>query len=154
MKILLRRDYSGYDATMGVLVVRDFAFQTIERAWVPDPNGPAGRKGVSCIPPGQYELFPHDSEAHPKSFALVNHRLGVYHYPQDCPPETQLVYRTAVLIHAANWAHELRGCIALGMTRRVSEDGWMVEKSREAMRLFHALVPWERGHELEIKAVP
>jgi hypothetical protein len=153
MNLLLRRDYSGYDATLGVLAVAGAAFQTIERPWVPDANGPAGRKGVSCIPPGTYQLIPHDSEAHPQSFALVNHRLGVYHYPHECPPETQSIYRTAVLIHAANWVAELRGCIALGMTRRFTENGWMVQKSRDAVKLLHELVPWEHGHEITIRGV-
>lgn len=150
MKLELVRDYTGPDCTLGSLFVSGVKFDTIERPWLPDDLCPAGRKGVSCIPVGTYRLVRHDTEAHPKSFAIVNQEMAVYHYPEEAPMGSELRVRTAVLIHAANWASELRGCIALGMKRHFSGTAWMVQNSRLAMKAFHDLVPWTNDHEIVI----
>lgn len=150
MILQLVRDYAGADCTLGRLLVNGRAFDTIERPWIPDTIGTAGRKGVSCVPAGVYSLARHHTEAHPKAFALTNPALGVFHYETDVPAGMRLVTRTAVLIHAANYASELRGCIAPGMARHAGEQ-WMVTNSRQAMRRLRELVPWTDGHSIEIR---
>lgn len=151
MRITLLRDYAALACTLGILQIDELRLQTIERPWLPDLSGPGGTKGVSCVPEGLYQLVRHDSEAHPRSFALVNPDLGVYHYPEAAPLGSELHVRTLVLIHVANWASELRGCIAPGMVRHFNGNGWMVQRSREAMTHFNDRVPWENKHELLIR---
>lgn len=149
MKIILRREttQSSADCTLGLLFVNDLTLCTIERPWVPTDKSRGGTKGISCVPPGLYRLVPHDTEAHPETWALVNEALDVVHVPSDSPSPHA---RTAVLIHAANFAHELRGCIAPGTRATRDEKGrHMVASSREAMKLIRNRLPWVE-HELEI----
>lgn len=116
---------------------------TLERPWVPAPPfasnlldpPPCGRKGVSCIPPGVYTLVPHDTDAHPDTFALVNPDLWVYHYDSDVPTWRKGKARTAVLIHPANFVEELRGCIAPGLGRAAT-GAPTVLSSRHAFNLL------------------
>jgi len=89
------------DVVLGVLNCPDGSkYQTLER----DP-----------IPVGLYQLVPHTVVNGPlhglKTFALVNHALGVYEEP--CP----LATRFAVLFHPGNWPKDSEGCILVGMTR-------------------------------------
>jgi len=142
MNLTLYRDLDNGQCTLGTLTLNGVTLQSLERAWVPGPTG--GTKGVSCVPAGTYRLVRHDTEAHPRSFALVNEELGVYHYA--VPPGKQ--GRTAVLIHVANWPTELRGCIALGMERGENS----IAKSRIAVNRFYDNVPWvDDEHTLTIE---
>ncbi len=153
MKISLVRDYLGTDCSQGKLTGITYAADTMERPWVPVPNAPCGKKGVSCIPAGTYRLVPHNSEAHPRTWALVNPSLWVYHWDEDIPAAQKGLARTVVLLHSANYASELRGCIAPGKGRHVETNGRrMVTNSRIAMSQLQALLPWGMGieHSLEI----
>lgn len=125
--ITLVRDQCGPNGTLGYIDLDvgtedDRRIYTLERPWIPAPAQlrappPCGVKGVSCIPPGIYDLVPHSTDAHPDTFALVNPDLWIYHFESDVPPTRRGVARTAVLFHPANYVEELRGCIAPGMTR-------------------------------------
>lgn len=128
---------------------------TLERPWVPalprssallEP-APCGRKGVSCVPPGIYDLVPHSSEAHPDTFALVNLDLWVYHLENQVPVWRKEYARTAVLIHPANWVEELRGCIAPGMTR-TEGPGMRVSDSRRAFDMLRMCLRGEKRIEI------
>jgi hypothetical protein len=149
MRIQLRRDNTPRsDCTLGTLTVGDKKFATIERPWVPSPLSKGGAKGVSCVPKGLYRLVRHDSEAHDPVWALVNKDLDVVHYPGDSPNSHA---RTVVLIHAANLASEVRGCIAPGMRAVVWPSGQnAVAESKKAMKLIKAAMPWTDEHEIEI----
>ena len=72
---------------------------TIEREWL--NNEPY----ISCVPDGVYELVEYKSPRFGKTFALVNHDLGVGLYQGDAK-------RYAILFHAANKPDQLQGCIA------------------------------------------
>ena len=107
-------------ATIGRLLLPGvpFALWTIERPWIPNLEAPAtavygggGTPRVSCVPDGLYRLTPHASERHPGTFQLVNEGNFVY---RDTLPAGQSWGRTGILIHAANQADELEGCIAPG----------------------------------------
>lgn len=153
MKLLLTRDYLGSDCTQGLLTCDGGHWETIERPWIPVPNAPCGKKGLSCIPVGIYTLEKHNSKTYPHSFALVNRDLWVYHFDGDVPVDRRGVARTLVLIHASNLARELRGCIAPGRGRAIDKAGVRsVIKSRLAMADIMALVPWtsKETHMLEI----
>lgn len=142
MNLLLRRDVSAPDCSMGILTAGGVEVQTLERPWIADVNSPGGAAGRSCVPVGTYSLEPHDSEAHPKTWALVNRDLGVIHEPDPTMPNA----RVACLIHPANFVYELRGCIAPGLQRA----GHTVEQSRDAFARIKAAVPWMPGHTLTI----
>ena len=132
--LFLKRHLRDASCTMGRLTLANVSWHTIERPWVNGP-GPGGMKGTSCVPAGRYRLEPHSSDAHPRTFALVAPSLGVYHWPWEVPKSVspELV-RTVCLIHAANWAAELRGCIAPGKDAKRDPRGtWMVLRSRDAM---------------------
>lgn len=140
MNLTLVRDLDNGLCTQGTLKLNGSLFQSLERPWL--PGEPGGIKGVSCVPLGLYQLVLHDTEAHPRSFALVNPELSVYH--MTLPPGKE--GRTACLIHVANFPEELRGCIALGMGRDLNR----INQSKIAIDQFYALVPWVTGHTLEI----
>lgn len=81
------------------------------------------------------------------TWALVNPELDVVHYPQDGSP----LARSACLIHPANWAFELRGCIAPGTRTQIDPTrGYMVAESRKAMKLIQDTLSWDDSHSLEI----
>lgn len=153
MKILLRRDYKADNCTMGVMSFStpadDYVAQTMERPWIPMPGARGGLSGKSCVPVGDYKLVRHNSEAHPNTWALVNSDLDVIHYEDPNRPNA----RCLALIHAANLARELRGCIAPGMGRSTNSEGVkMVTNSRLAMlELKRLLLPWDDSHSLEIR---
>jgi hypothetical protein len=132
MILSLTRDYRDPVVTLGSLAVGTYKWQTLERPWVHSDLNVCGQKGVSCVPSGDYKLTPHNSEAHPKVWALVNAKLGVYHWDADVPFTCDLA-RTMVLIHAANWPEELRGCIAVGKSRVKANGRWMIQQSRDAL---------------------
>lgn len=150
MDLLLRRDsVLSVAQTYGVLTVSDLRLDTIERPWLPDPAHPGGQNGLSCVPPGAYDLVLHDSELHPQTWALVNPALGVWHWPTEVPASGG---RAVVLIHPANYAHELLGCIAPGMGRGFANGVAMVTNSRVAFAQIKHAVPWAPGHTLTIEA--
>lgn len=143
MKTLtLVRDIRHSTVTLGWLSYGSRKWASIEKPFIICPHGgKGGLKSKSCVPEGDYRLYPHDSEQHPKVWALVNPALDVYHWPTDVPKIKQAVARTVVLIHVANWAHELRGCIAIGRTRlKDTGDVWMVKDSREALNQLRTSV--------------
>lgn len=148
MNLTLIRDYQGSDCIFGVLTVNGAAFQTIEKPWVPVPDALCGKPGASCVPAGTYALVCHDTEMHPKTWALVNPDLGVYHL--TAPAGSDGLCRIACLIHPANFAFELEGCIAPGLVRSEVNGLRQVNCSRAAMGRIQELLPWVDGHILEI----
>jgi hypothetical protein len=85
------------------------------------------------------------------TWALVNPDLDVVHFPgEDSNPNA----RSAVLIHPANFVHELRGCIAPGTRTSPAVaahgGGYMVMESRKAMKMIQDHMPWTDEHTIEI----
>lgn len=145
MNVTLIRDLDDGKCTLGTIDLFGTILQSLERPWVPGSEG--GMPGRSCIPAGKYQLVLHDTEAHPRTFAMVNEALGVYHY--NVPQGKQ--GRTACLIHIANRPAELRGCIAFGMKRALLGNDWMIQQSKIAVDTFYAKLPWIEGHTLTIE---
>lgn len=147
MYLALIRDIATATYCQGVLHAGALEFQTIERPWIDAPPGKGGAHAVSCVPPGVYKLMCHDTEAHPRSFALVNPALDVFHEPADVPADRAPYARVAILLHVANTSSELQGCIGLGMRRAPGS----VSQSVIAFERFRLAVPWVDGdHLLEI----
>ena len=74
--------------------------------------------GKSCIPAGNYEVKRWHSSV-----------LGTCYAFDD----SETFPRTAIRIHVANWARDLRGCIALGKTTAMLEGLPAVTSSRETL---------------------
>lgn len=142
MKLILNRDYVTTYCTLGRLIDPQSGrgWDTVERPWVPTPAAPCGVKGASCLPLGDYRVERYTSDAHPNVYAVSAPALWVYVTEQQVPPAQALLARTRTLIHPANLASELRGCIAPGK-QRVKFDGlWGVSRSRDAMNELRNLL--------------
>jgi len=93
--------------TMGELFYKeDKIADTIEKPW--QNNKPF----VSCVPHGTYEIVPFTRENGDNVYALYNPDLDVYVDADERPGDSG---RYSILIHVANWAEELMGCIAPGL---------------------------------------
>lgn len=142
------------ERTFGVMTFSGstLVLQSLERPWIPDPDGGiGGHPMTSCVAEGLYDLKLHDSTAHPKTWALVNPALGVWHLPQDIPAGT-INGRSLVLVHNANLVIQLKGCIAVGLARSQLNGEPDVASSVTAMTRLREAVPWIEGHTLLIRS--
>ena len=153
MNLLLVRDQiqPSPECTLGMLNAGGKQFHTIERPWIPNPDGPGGHPDTSCIPVGTYRMSPCWNEKKGDHWILSNPQLGVYETDQD-KPAGQSWGRTYVKIHIANWAHELEGCIAPGLNVVKGHDGvYMVTASTAAMDDLRAMLKNESNLTLTIE---
>lgn len=110
-EIVLQRWAYHPDATLGIIKFSDIEFWSVERPWLDNkPN-------ISCIPEGEYKLKWRESPKFGPTWQL-----------EDVPD------RTHILIHSANFAYQLQGCIALGTD--LMGDTIAVANSRKAVNLF------------------
>lgn len=128
MSDLLRLDRMGSTpwGTFGTLRLADgSAFPTVERAW--EHNAP----GKSCIPAGEYLLDLRNSPIVYRSSGMEFQRGWEV---------TGVPGRSLIMIHPANWASELQGCIAPGRAHVVMQGKPGVSASRAAFKdLMHRL---------------
>jgi len=104
----------------------------LERPWIENPTGTAGGKPYeSCVPVGVYETRPHTRGDGAEVVALINPDLGVYYVEDDMPDEGG---RFLILLHKANWVHQIVGCCCPGLYHADSAKGRMVSSSAKAMR--------------------
>lgn len=123
--------------TLGLLKFGPLELATLERPWIPHPDGPGGQRRESCIPDGLYQVFPWNSDRFPNTYILVNNALGVYTQPNLIPPG-QTWGRSAILIHIANRVQDVIGCIAVGVHH--AHEQLMVIDSRIAMDRLRAVL--------------
>ena len=130
---LIRYEDDG-NATRGLLFYRKkFLVYTLERPWL--DNKPY----ESCIPPGDYELRPWTRPNRDNVFILSGG--SVCTTPDLIDPDKGLT-RCLILIHVANRADQVQGCIAPGSGTYLDPAGYSVQNSRDGMtRLHHALKP-------------
>jgi hypothetical protein len=128
MSDLIKLDRMGSTpwGTFGTLRLADgTAFPTIERGW--EYNAP----GKSCIPAGEYLLELRASPIVARSSGQA-FRSGW--------EVTGVPGRDLIMIHPANWADELKGCIAPGRAHAVINGKPGVSASRAAFKdLMHRL---------------
>lgn len=150
MNLLLVRREQDRDSEYGVfgslsIDGRPFCVTT-EQPW----RGNA--KGRSCVPSGDYDLRPWDSQTFGSVVVLVGHDHMVYPREVDVPEGERGVARTSCLIHAANWPRQLQGCIAVGEEiRDVSPHGLAVTRSNPTLDRLRALWGDRKGHRLVIR---
>lgn len=125
--INLQRLETGNAGTFGRLTTpTGKIYHTLELPWRDN------ERGLSCIPPGSYTA----------RMAYSNH-FGRKLYRLD---DSQTAPRTAILIHAGNWAGDTKrglrsdflGCIGLGMKRGELAGQPAILNSSKAIELFYA----------------
>ncbi|MFD2567602.1 DUF5675 family protein [Pseudotenacibaculum haliotis] len=122
-KVTVIRDKVGRKSSHGICLVTDdkynviFSSQSLELGWLNN------QRNVSCIPAGKYKLKLEWSPRFQKDL------WEIYGVPN----------RSECKFHAANYAYQLNGCIALGRKRGdINADGILdVTHSRDTMRKFH-----------------
>ena len=108
---------------------------TMEKKW--NDNKP----NVSCIPAGVYELNPTLSPKFGSTYCLENEDLGV-----SLSGDTR---RTHILIHKANKASELQGCIAPVSSFGVLGGEWAGVNSAKAYDILMSTLAGDK-HKIEI----
>lgn len=137
----LIRDTKTFAETMGKLTYGPASCETVEQ---PDNHDMPEH---SCIPMGTYTLVPHtstrlhedDGKTPLRTWALVNPALGITHSPDDpLPGGIGYPHRSECLIHPANYASQLEGCIAPGARRAptLGNGPMMVTDSRATFKLI------------------
>ena len=114
-ELVLQREHTHatLDATAGeVFVNGKHLCWSMELPWRDNQHD------ISCIPPGTYALSQH--------FRTIGGlaTLHLEHVPA----------RAGILIHVANWPHEINGCIAVGVQRNIIGDKYQLIRSAQAMR--------------------
>jgi hypothetical protein len=125
---------------------------TIEKPWIPSTGGGlAGEPFRSCVSEGAYALSPFVRPNGDKVWMLSNPDLDVFKLDTDIPPKRQGKGRFLILIHAANRARDVVGCIGPGRSTRTEANGTlMVTSSRDAMADLHKQLDGRRNLEIEI----
>ncbi len=120
MKLAVTRFFANQDKTLGTLQIIDGAetlvtLKTVELPWL---NNEIGK---SCIPEGTYTARVHQSPKFGWSLWLHNVRG-----------------RSQILVHAANYVRQLKGCIAPGLFHKdIDKDGIIdVTNSKDAMDIL------------------
>lgn len=99
-RLTLTRKYKK-NQTEGSLTGKNIDLKTIELVWQDN------EKRKSCIPEGVYKVTPRKSAKYGSHFLINN-----------------VENRDAILIHPANYARELLGCISLGLSHKdIDKDG-------------------------------
>ena len=144
--ILIRFTYAD-NRTEGDWTVGDKTLATIERPWIRHTSF-GGKPRESCIPDGRYTLVPFTRPNGSKVYALRNHELGVFVYPDDRPDG---LGRSLVLIHVGNYVTDVVGCIAPGLARTYANGKFMVTNSKNAMEHVDSVLGWQDGHSILIQ---
>jgi hypothetical protein len=114
IEIDLKRFAYHPKGTLGVIDYSGERFYTIERPWLDNTVR------ISCIPEGVYSMGWRESP-----------KFGETWQVQD------VQNRTYILIHTANYAKEVQGCIGLGMG--LMGDRVAVSSSRKAVAKFEEM---------------
>lgn len=132
-KVKIRRTHSTDKVTIGELTYSDettfLKLATLELPWKNN------QRSISCIPKGTYKVTTTYSNRFKKNLWEVLNVPG----------------RSGIRIHAANYASQLEGCIALGMyATDINNDGVLdITASVKAMDLATSII----GTEFELEIV-
>ncbi|WP_020408942.1 DUF5675 family protein [Hahella ganghwensis] len=135
--ITLERFAYATDGTFGRLQLpNDRILYTCERPWLNNQTG------KSCIPDGLYKLQKRDSGVVRRSSG------GDYISGWEV---TDVPGRTYIMIHPANWPHQLEGCIAPGMNYQIISGKNAVTQSRLAFSVLMGALDGFEDLYLQIK---
>lgn len=120
--MILQRTVQNEEATYGVLILNNKPLcDTIERPWL--DNHPQ----TSCIPPGEYEFETYHSPSKGVDVWLLKN----------------VPNREYIEIHPANFAYELKGCIAPGQGYFRNKHLIGVGNSRPTFEFLKTVLPRE-----------
>jgi hypothetical protein len=135
--VILSRYAYFESATLGRLTIRgrEHALRTVEPGWLPGPAR-GGTPFVSCVPDGLYSLARRTRANGDTCLLLRNPALGIYGEQAEVPATGG---RALVELHSANYARELKGCVAPGLQLVVGVgadfgDSAMITSSRVAVQ--------------------
>jgi hypothetical protein len=137
MNITLDRFCHNEFGTFGKLCIGPHKFYTVEQDW--ENNKP----NLSCVPNGTYNLRYFNSERHGATYIMSNGDLGVSEFKGQAK-------RFGCLIHSANLASQLEGCIAPGLRLGFYRNQWSVSSSGDAMKIILSLLGEVDSHVLTI----
>jgi len=135
MNLWLERLEYRDDCTLGKLHIDGATFPTIERARTGDHP---------CIPTGMYELKPHASPRHGDVYSFIG--VNVFEFEVPLGKEG----RCLVLLHSANLASELLGCVAPGLGSGFIGNEHAVLNSKAAMSAISTLLGRTESHQIRI----
>ena len=123
MRIVIKRDWSDKNQTLGKCTIYNaenkpiFSALSLERGWLEN------KKRISCIPAGNYEVVLEWSNR----------------FKQDLWEIKGVVNRSECKFHSANYWFQLNGCIALGRSLSdINSDGYNdITSSKSTMKSFH-----------------
>ncbi len=123
IKLKQIRFKSSATVTLGLLHNR---WWTVEKPWVDLNNDGIGDENQSCIAAGTYTVKRHESPTHGECWAI-----------QD------VVGRTYIQIHVANYPRNVKGCLGVGLGINRPKD--MVTNSGDALNEMLDELPdeWE-----------
>jgi len=122
--------------TFGVLQIGVRKFYTVERPW--NNNIPF----TSCVPSGAYSLVEFDSPKYGLTYAMVGDTVSKY--------QSDLA-RYACLLHAANWPHQVEGCIGIGEKLMYISGKLGVTNSKNSMKTLLKLMKEADDYTLTIQ---
>ena len=135
MILELRRLKDNGVQTTGILSVIDddviiYTCKTLELPWKEN------EKNISCIPPGKYPIKHRESKKYGKHLHV-----------------TKVPKRTYILVHSANFFHQLQGCIAVGKEFIHIDDDKQVDinESRLTLKRLISLLAEGEEHTIIIK---
>ena len=141
---------SGPVATTGALWVDSAMYYTVEQPW--NNNHP----DTSCVPAGMFDLIPYVSPTHGPTYCLRNPDLKIMGCDELTPDQIAAGYRNYCELHSANWASQLKGCIAPGTNCQpmLNPDTGNIEPAVEhsvnAISAIMAVLGFQPGHTLTI----
>jgi hypothetical protein len=121
--------------TFSVLSFSGFSCYTVERPWIDN------EKNISCVPPGIYPL-------RMRASAVVSKTTKRKYLEgwEIC----EVPGREWIMLHVANTAEDVEGCVGVGDTLGVVDNKWAVMNSMKTFDQFmRALPPGE--HRIEIR---
>ena len=147
-RIILTRYAYFPDATLGMITgtsdgeIISPTLYTIEREWK------FNRRFVSCIPPGVYNLVPHNGTKYKDTFALVSEENRIYQTEAECTRSTD---RYAIVLHPGSYASNFDGCIGSGYTRIGDGTRWGVGETVKGTAWLIDYIRTEGIDQIEIK---
>ncbi len=126
MKVYLKRISDDHKQTTGLLSVGEREFSALELPFL------GNQHDISCIPPGTYPCKWTRSN---RLSASLGH--DVYTFEVLSVPD-----RAGIRIHSANFAYQLKGCIALGLAFEDIDGNGEIDviHSKDAIAQFNELL--------------
>lgn len=141
---LLRKTDIKSAGTIGTIVLGDQIWWTMEPPWKEN------KRGVSCVPDGDYVLLPWSSEKYGKCFIMVNPDLKVYRDLKTAEREAPGEGRSKCLfVHKGNFVNNFQGCVGASHGYDEEKDMLLSSTIQACVRL-NRLVREEGSYRLRI----